>query len=330
MGQAFPHGYALLVGVGATAYSPWSLPVTVKDVQAVRRVLTNSELCGYIEDDKHIRVLHDKTATKGAILDGLNWLKDRVASDSEGTAFVFYSGHGWLDQASGHYFLIPHDVTPYNITDSAIIDRDFTNALREVRARRLLVIIDTCHAEGMATSKAAESPVDLPGRMTQAAVTESNGLLEALKQGEGRAVFTSSRGRQFSWVRSDGSLSVFTHHLLEALQGAGSNAGEAEVRISNLMGHLGRAVPASARQMHSADQVPFFDTATEDFTVALLRGGKGLPAGGWAAVKPETEEFIRQVVNIVASGERAVVIGGSVTGSTIITGDRHIEKNNTN
>jgi hypothetical protein len=35
MAQAFPHGYALLVGVGTTAYVPWSLPVTVKDVKAI-------------------------------------------------------------------------------------------------------------------------------------------------------------------------------------------------------------------------------------------------------------------------------------------------------
>src|SRR5207248_265850 len=102
-----------------------------------------------------------------------------------------------------------------------------------------------------------------------------------------------------------GSLSVFTHHLLEALQGAGSRPGDTEVRLSNLMGHLGKAVPASARQMHSADQVPFFDTAAEDFPVALLRGGKGLPAGGWEAAKPDAEAAIRRVVNIIASGERA-------------------------
>ena len=323
MAQTFSHGYALLVGVGATAYSPWSLPVTVKDVQAVKKVLTDPALCGYPDDNKHVRVLHDQTANRSAIVDGLNWLKVQAAADAEATAVVFYSGHGWLDHANGRYYLIPHDVKPHNIPDSALPAEDFTAALGEVKARRLLAIIDSCHAQGMATSKEAATPLDLPPGLTQVAATEGKGLLAALKQGEGRAVFTSSRGHQVSWVRSDGSLSVFTHHLLEALQGAGNKPGEAEVRLSNLMGHLGRTVPASARQFHSADQVPFFDTAAEDFAVALLKGGKGLPTGGWDAAKPEAEEVIRNVINVVALGERAVAIGGSVNGGTIVTGDQN-------
>lgn len=285
-------------------------------------MLTNPALCGYPDDDDHVRLLHDQGATRAAILDGLTWLKDRVAADPEATAVVFYSGHGWLDQSSGRYYLIPHDAKPHSIPGSTIPGEDFSDRLREVKARRLLVVIDSCHAQGMASSKEGATPVDLPAGLEQAAATEGKGLLGALKQGEGRVVLTSSRGHQSSWVRPDGSLSVFTHHLLEALQGAGNKPGDAEVRWSDLTGHLGRAVPVSARQMHSADQVPFCDTAAEDFPVALLKGGKGLPAGGWDAAKPAAEEVIRRVVNVVASGQGAVAIGGSMTGGTIITGNQ--------
>jgi hypothetical protein len=321
MSQSFPHGYALLVGVGTTAYSPWSLPVTVKDVKAIRAVLLDPNLCGYPEDYKHIRLLHDQTATRAAILDGLAWLAAACAADAEATAVVYYSGHGWRDQASGRYYLIPQDVEPFDVAGSALAAEEFAVALREVKALRLLVVIDSCHAQGMATSKEAVMPVKLPPGLVQAAATEGKGLLEALKRGEGRAVFTSSRGQQLSWVRSDGSLSVYTHHLLEAFQGAGNKPGETEVRLSNLMSHLGRAVPVSALQIHAADQVPFFDTATEDFPVAVLKGGKGLPAAGWEAAKAGAEEVIRQVVNVIASGDRAVAVGGSVTGGFINTGD---------
>ena len=176
-------------------------------------------------------------------------------------------------------------------------------------------MIDRCHAEGIATSKETASPLDLPNGLTQVAMTEGKGLLEALKQGEGRADFTSSRGHQLSWVRSDGLLSLFTHYLLEALQGAGSMPGKAEVCLSRLMGHLSRAVLASARQIPSANQVPFFDKAAGDVPVALLKTDKWLSAGGWNAVKLEAEEVIPQVIIVVASGERAVAIGGSVSGA---------------
>jgi uncharacterized caspase-like protein len=323
MGDTFARGYALLVGVGTTAYLPWSLPVAVKDVHALRAVLTDPTLCGYRDHDNHVRVLHDGGATRATILDGLAWLKAQTSADPNATAIVFFSGHGCLDKSNGRYYLISHDAKPHDIPGSALSSEDFTAALREVKARRLLAVVDACHAQGMATSKASATLLDLPVGMTQASVTEGKGVLVALKEGEGRAVFSSSRDDQRSWIRSDGSLSVFTHHLLEALQGAGSMAGEAEVRLSNLMGYLGRAVPASVRQIYSTDQVPFFDTATEDFPVALLRGGKGVPARGWNAGELEVERDKRPVINVVASGERAVAVGGSLSGATIITGDRH-------
>ena len=91
------------------------------------------------------------------------------------------------------------------------------------------------------------------------------------------------------------------------------------MRLSNLMNHLGKAVPESARRDCHAEQTPWFDTAAEDFPVALLRGGKGLPAGGWAAVRQEPAAPAGQTVQAI--GERSVAIGGRATGNVIVTGD---------
>ncbi len=310
----FAHGYALLIGVGASAYPRWSLPVTVKDMQALRAVLTDPALCGYPAD--HIRLLHDAGATRQAIRDGLAWLAERAAADGDATAVVFYSGHGWVDQATGRYYLIPHDVEPFSLADSALPAEAFTAALRQVKAKRLLVFVDSCHAAGMATAK-DQPAMKLPSGFTQTALPK--GLVEGLKQGAGRAVFSASTASQPSWVRPDGRLSLFTYHLLEALQGAGNRPGDTEVRVSNLMNHLGKAVPESARALCQAEQTPFFDTATEDFAVALLAGGKGLPTGGWAAAREEAAGRIGRIVQ--AGGERAVAIGGDVRDSVIVTGD---------
>ena len=315
MDNTFSHGYALLIGVGECAYQPWSLPVTVRDMLALQAVLTDPTLCGYPVD--HIRLLHDAGATKQAILEGLAWLAGRAAAAGDATAVVFYSGHGWLDGSTGRYYLLPHNVEPFDLPGSALGAEDFTAALRQVQARRLLVFMDCCHAAGMATAKDAP-PLKLPPGLSQVALPK--GVAEALKQGAGRAVFSSSTGSQRSWVRPDGRLSLFTHHLLEALQGAGNRPGDAEVRVSNLMAHLSRAVPTSAQAM-GQEQTPFLDAATEDFPVALLRGGKGLPKGGWAAAQDEAAVRIGRVVQ--ALGERSVAIGGDVSGSVIVTGDRN-------
>jgi hypothetical protein len=96
MGTRFDHGYALLIGVGRTAYEPLSLPVTVKDVEAIRKILADPAHCAYYPDTpEHIRLIHDEGATRSAILDGLVWLKARAESDPEATVLVLLCG-AWL------------------------------------------------------------------------------------------------------------------------------------------------------------------------------------------------------------------------------------------
>ena len=268
MSDRFTNGYALLVGVGESAYSEWSLPVTVRDMQALEAILINPDICGYLNDNKQICLLHDASATRHRILEGLVWLKEQAAADPEATVLVYYSGHGWLEQSTGRYYLIPHDIQPFDIPNSAIRAEEFTNALRQIQCQRLLVILDSCHAEGMATAKDERTTPKLPTNFVQTPLPKN--LVNDLKQGNGRAVFTSSRGEQLSWIFPDGKMSIYTYHLIEALQGAGNQPGDKVVRISNLMNYLGKAVPESTRKLYQAEQVPFFDTATEDFAVAVL------------------------------------------------------------
>jgi hypothetical protein len=318
MTETFSQGYALLIGVGQSAYAPWSLPVTVKDAQAIRAVLTDPGLCAYPDD--HIRLLQDDQATRDAILASLDWLARRVASDPHATAVVHFSGHGWLEEPTGRYFLIPHHVDPLDIPGSALLAEVFIEALRKVKAERLLTIIDACHAEGMATARGEPAATKIPRHLVPASPPKA--VVDELKQGAGRAVCTSSRGHQKSWDRPDRKMGIYTYHLIEALQGANNRPGETTVKLSNLMNHLGRAVPGSARKLCHAEQTPVFDfLAAEDFPVALLRGGRGLPDGGWPAVEAESRAAIGRIVQAI--GERSVAIGGNVSGSVIIAGDRN-------
>ncbi|WYL95098.1 MAG: caspase family protein [Gloeotrichia echinulata IR180] len=269
MSNHFAHGYALLIGVGTTAETNYSLPVTVRDVKALKTVLTDPNFCAYLDDSEHIRLLQNEQTTHREILAGLTWLKEKAATDPNGTIIVFYSGHGCFDLASQCYYLLQHDFQSSDIPHTALSAAEFTAALRQIPAKRLWVIIDSCHAEGMANSK-GELPADF------IATALPKGVVDALKQGEGRAVFTSSRGNQVSWVRPDQTMSLYTYHLIEALQGAANQPGDTKVMLSNVMNHLGKTVPESARTLFTKEQTPFFDAATEDFPITMLRGGKGL------------------------------------------------------
>lgn len=320
MAQVFNHGYALLIGVGQCVEPQLSLPVTVKDMQALQKILVDPGLCAYPDNDQRLRLIHDIGATQQAILDGLTWLELQATADPEATVIIYYSGHGWLETSSGNYYLIPHDFDSYDWRNTALSANTFNQALHQIPAKRLLVILDCCHAAGMATPKENTSEPRLPKGVFPTA--DPKGLLDALKQGAGRVVFTSCRGEQKSWIRPDNTLSLYTHHLIEALQGAASQPGATEVTVFDLANHLGKVVPESAAAI-GEQQNPRFEMAdTERFAIALLHGGKGLPASGWEAIKQQT--IVPSQVQVSASGDRSIAIGGDVTGSTIITGNDNV------
>jgi hypothetical protein len=301
MAETFNHGYALLIGVGESQYAKLSLPVTVKDTQAIYGVLTDRDLCGYPPDQ--IRILNNNEATRDGILQGLSWLKEKVESDREATAIVYYSGHGWVDKSDNRYYLLQHDVKPTKLAASALSAAVFTTAIREIDAERLLVVIDSCHAAGMATSKDADAELmdEFDGFER---VAFSKGLIENLKRGKGRVVFTSSEGHQESWILKDQSLSIYTFHFLEALKGAGNQAGDHVVRVSNLMNYLGKSVSETTRQVYDRDQTPHFDFDTGDFAISLLRGGKGLSEKGWDEVRSEVGQKVNKIADkIVQKGK---------------------------
>ncbi len=176
----------------------------------------------------------------------------------------------------------------------------------------MLIIFDCCHAEGMATLR--EVPAfRLPRDIEIESVPRY--IVDTLKQGAGRAVFTSCLGKQLSYERPDGKNGVYTYHLLEALQGEGNQPGDTTVRLSNLMNYVGQKVSETVQKISKAEQTPFFDTTAEDFPVELLRSGRGLPVGGWAQVEKEA-----------SVSQPGVNIGGDMTGGTINTGDRKVEQ----
>ncbi len=54
--------------------------------------------------------------------------------------------------------------------------------------------------------------------------------------------------------------------------------------VSDVMGHVWRRVPESARQDWAKDQQPDYQVSG-NFPVALLLGGKGLSKGSWRPIR---------------------------------------------
>ena len=89
-----------------------------------------------------------------------------------------------------------------NIAGSAVQAQAFTQAIENIPAKRLVIVLDCCHAERMATASRDMVRLEsLPGFEMAAA---PKNLVAVLKRGGGRAVYSSSLGNQPSWSAATG------------------------------------------------------------------------------------------------------------------------------
>ena len=250
MNQIFKQGYALLIGVGN------DLPITVQDATAVNDILIDSQRCAY--PINQVKLLTENHATRQGILEGLDWLIAQVQTDPEAMVIVYYSGHG------GHvpdYHLIPYNYHPNDIMHTAVSGAEFTEKLRAIQTKKLLILLDCCHAGGMAEVKSgfikAPSPPELEN---------------ILSAGSGRAVIASSRENQVSWIGKP--YSKFTQALLEGLAGYGASKHNGYAGLTDVAMYIGRTVYNNT----NGEQQPTLDIAYADnFAIAYYAGGQKSP-----------------------------------------------------
>lgn len=260
--QTFSNAYALLVGIGA------DLPVTVKDATALYNLLIDPSHAAYSKEQ--VVLLTETSATRQHILASLDWLIEKVSQNPEATVVVYYSGHGGsiesLDGKS-EYFLVPYGFDRNIVADTAILGREFTEKIEAIKARKLVVLLDCCHAGGVPALK------EVGKSFTKSPMPPD--LLNVLGSGSGRVVIASSRENEYSYTGNP--YSAFTACLLEALQGKAAVNKDGYARILDILIYLFDQVPKRA----SGPQHPFVNKVLDlgdNFPLCYYAGGsKFLP-----------------------------------------------------
>ena len=256
------NAHAVLVGIAQYRSIP-SLPPTVSgDAIAIRDLLIDPQHCGY--PPENVTVLLDGDATREAVLGALSELATR--SDARSSVLVFVSSHGarLVDGPERGEYLVVHDtevVGNRELARSAISGAEFTQALTAIPARKALVVFDCCHSGGIG------QPKDLPpGRLTSGL---PDTYFDALAKGRGRAILSSSRDTESSYVMPNAANSLFTEHLLAGLRG-GIASDDGLIRVFDLFEYLQPRVTKDQPRQH-----PIFKAELEEnFPVALYAGGR--------------------------------------------------------
>jgi hypothetical protein len=281
----FALGHAVVIGVGA------DLPNTVDDAKALATILRDPERCAYPPDQ--VRVLTQDGADRGKVLTALEELVARA--DSESTAIVYYSGHGYFvtAQAQREYFLLPFGHDMDDLAGTAISDAAFAAVLGRMKAKKLLLLLDCCHAAGLDQKKAPGATLEKGPIPPQAEAI--------LRAGSGRVVIASSRADEVSFAGKP--YSAFTQALIEGLAGSGANEQDGYARVADLAMYTSWRVPARTKDRQHP--VLNFEKA-DNFPVAFYAGGdpkpKGTPFEVPAEVEPEPGAWPRVNIGFINVG----------------------------
>lgn len=269
MDKLFIEGHALVVGVGD------DLPNTVEDAQGLADILKDNTRCGYPPDQ--VKVLTGENATRATILSALDDLSKSAPPQS--TVIIYFSGHGYqVSSSTGvFYYLMPfgHDLN--QLYKTAIRGDEFVDKLRAIKAQKLVILLDCCHAGGVGDPKAPGLELKKSPMPPEAKVL--------LAQGEGLVLIASSQEDELSFAGKP--FSAFTLALIEALSGVGVAKKDGFVRVTDLAMHAREVVPGRT----GGKQHPILEFKKADnFRLAYYASGstepKGLPFSG----KPEIEQ----------------------------------------
>jgi response regulator of citrate/malate metabolism len=247
-------GYFLSIGIAKySAIKPLKKAVT--DASDMARTLLNN---GYTKEN--CCLLTDQDATKAKISDALNWLAASATADD--TVVIFFSGHG-LRRIGGFKpgeYLCPVDTDVMDLENTCISSTEFTNALKAIRAGRLVVLIDSCHSGGVGETKAI-------GTTVKSGLSEDTYNLFAKNTGDskqGRVIIASCKSDEVSWELPEMDNGLFTHYLLEGLHGEAARL-DGKVPIMRLFEYVSDRV-----SQHRA-QHPIIKADSENFIVAISR-----------------------------------------------------------
>lgn len=225
---------ALLIGVDTYLHPRVAhLPATLHDVQALGKILTDPARCGYMPSN--VWILTGAQATARKVREAFRSLAGTTTYNS--TVLIYFSGHGGRAREGNRWrtYLCLHDADPDNLAQTAISGDELSEFLASLSVSKMVVILDACHAAGSANWKASDGTV-----IWKAGLPEV--YLEALSQGSGRVVIASCREDQFSYIRREGDMSLFTYHLVQALQGEAAVRGDGLVHVLDVFHYVNEEV----------------------------------------------------------------------------------------
>ena len=251
--QIKPKLYVLAVGVSQYQDAELRLGLAAKDALDFSAAWTSQK--GKLYSGVEARILADAQATKGNILDGLEWLQRQVTQKD--IAVLFFAGHG-INDPNGVFYFLPVDADLERLKRTGISQSDITSTVTMI-AGKVLVFIDACHSG------------NLMGKTKRRGLVVSSGAVvnELASAENGAVVFSSSTGRQYSQEKPEWGNGAFTKGLVEGLTGKADYRSTGRITVNMLDLYVSERV----KELTEGQQTPTTvkPPNVPDFPVVVLR-----------------------------------------------------------
>ena len=214
------------VFVGVSQYQDKSLNLTYADRDAHSLyVFFSDHFAGRISPD-HFRLLTNDQATRGRVLQTLN--ETFRLAQPEDLVIISLAMHGLPDPAGNDLYFLAYDTNPNYPEDRAISQYDLIKQIQRSKARKIVLVLDACHAGSFGASSA---------NLRGASSAEVNRMLTTLGQvQDGIVVLTSSSAAEASHEGAEfcGGHGAFTCALVEGLKGKADTDHNGLVQVREL------------------------------------------------------------------------------------------------
>jgi len=210
--------YAVVVGINKFENAP-ELHYAVNDARGFADLLTDPQAGRFRKEN--VATLLDSGATLNGIRTAIGGIRERVKPEDLVVVYIASHGSPRASDPNGVSYVITYDTkidTAANLYATSLQMIDLVEILRrDVKARRVVLILDTCFS-GDATG--SDRGIALPPTDFSAAVDR----FEDKTKGAARVVISASRANEVS--REDPGLQhgYFTYFLLQALKNNGGNS----------------------------------------------------------------------------------------------------------
>ncbi len=249
------------VVIGISQYQDSRIPVlryAAKDAHFFYNWLISSTGGRYAP--ARVKLLKNEQATANHIKQALfEWLSQVLEED---IVTIFFAGHGSPQSPDNpeNLFLLPYDVQYDRVATTGFPMWDIETALKRfIKAKRVIVITDACHAGGVGQS------FDVARREGRGVniVPISSNLQTLSKIGDGICIISASDDNQFSQESKKwgGGHGVFTYYLLQGLKGEADYSKDNRVSLGEIIPYLSEQVRRATRNAQTPTVAGRFDPA---------------------------------------------------------------------